>query len=173
MPVTVKDGNYVVELPDYGLYQGINPDTHLPFADEAAALAWQAEYIANVAAAKAAHDAQIAAAQQAALAALTNLQIVADHTTAAIGTAISITATLHDGLGGGVAMDATFAVPIEDAAGFVAMIKSVTFAAGVASLSITFAHSGYYRITEQGLNRKLPPDQQIGLAAPFEVTIYE
>lgn len=166
--INLKDGLYVVELPEHQLYQPHNPDTGQPFTCEADAKAWEDAYL--VLAARIAAD--TAAAAQAHLAALLHLEIVADHAEVAVGTAINVTAMIKNGLGATVPLDQAFAVPIENSAGQVEMIKGVTFAAGNANVSITFLRSGYFRITEAGINRKLN-GMHIGLPAPFEVTVFE
>jgi hypothetical protein len=96
-----------------------------------------------------------------------SIDLAADKLVAAINEPITITATLN------APIDAQFAVPIEDGNGLVVKIKAVAFVAGVATVVLAFDKSGYYRLTEAGINRKLPPDQQIALVAPFEVTVVE
>lgn len=103
-----------------------------------------------------------------------DLDISADKEIAAVGEAVNVTARLLvHGTDTVAPLDHHFAVPVEDAEGAVAMIKGVVFTKGVASVTLTFAKSGYYRITEAGINRKLPPGQQIGFPRVFEVTVYE
>lgn len=111
--------------------------------------------------------AAIIEAEQAAQAIQLSLTLAADKLVAAVNEPITITATLN------VPIDAQFAIPIEDGNGLVTKIKAVAFAAGVATVTLAFEKSGYYRLTEAGINRKLPPDQQIALVAPFEVTVVE
>lgn len=112
------------------------------------------------------------AAAQARLAGELHLHIAANKTTAAVAESVTVTATLKDGLGAVVPLSSGFSVPIEDSEGAVAMIKGVAFVGGQASVQIAFQRSGYFRITEAGINRKLT-DMYIRLDAPFEITVYE
>lgn len=100
------------------------------------------------------------------------LRLLADTQMAAVGETVTITAELR--LGTALApISAMFAVPIEDAEGRVTRIKAAAFVAGAATVTLVFPASGYYRLTEAGINRKLPEGQRIRLAAPFEITICE
>lgn len=172
MSITVDAGQYVVELPDQGIRQAFNPDTRAPFANEAEAQAWQDATLAAIADHQAAAAAEATAAEQARLAAEIHLEITASSTTVVVGAAVQITATLKNGLGATVPLDQTFAVPIQDDFGTVVRVKSVTLVGGAATVSMTFDKSGYYRITEAGINAKLE-GMRIGLPAPFEVTVFE
>ena len=67
----------------------------------------------------------------------------------------------------------TFAVPIMDSLGAIVMVKAVSFVDGVANPQITFPKSGYYVITNDGINVKLPDGSKIFLAQPFELVAYE
>lgn len=172
MSVTVDNNQYIVVLPEQSIRQEFNPDTRQPFASEAEALAWQDAYLASIASAQAAAEAAAAAAEQARLDALLHLEIVADNTAAPVGTLVNIVATLKNGHGNTVPLNQAFAVPIQDSSGNVARIKGVTLVDGVASVSLTFDRSGYYRITEAGINAKLV-GLHIGLPEPFEITVFE
>lgn len=172
MSVTVENNRYIVIIPEESIRQEFNPDTRQPFASEAEAQGWQDTFMANLAAAKAAAETEAAAAEQTRLSALIHLDIVADQTAVPVGTAINITATLKDGHGDVVPLNQVFAVPIQDSNGNVARIKGVTLVNGTASLSLTFDRSGYYQITEAGINSKLV-GVFIGLPAPFEITVFE
>jgi len=60
--VKLENNRYVIDLPEHHLYQDCNPDAGgAPFASEAAAQAWQDNYLAAAAAAQAARDAELAA----------------------------------------------------------------------------------------------------------------
>jgi len=166
--VNLKDGIYVVELPECHLYQPHDPATGLPFADQAAAQAFEDGYIAQVAATAAA----VAAAQAAELAAQISLIVTADKVEAAVGASFTITATLKDGHGNVVPSSDTFAVPVQDDQDVIVKVKNVTLVNGTATVNISFDKSGYYRITEEGLNRKLTT-MRIVLPRPFEVTVFE
>lgn len=172
MSVTVESNKYIVIIPEESIRQEFNPDTRQPFASEAEALGWQDAFMASITAAKAAAEAAAAAAEQARLSALLHLDIAADNTAVAVGAPVNITATLKDGHGATVPLNQAFAVPIQDSSGNVARIKGVTLVGGVASLSLSFDRSGYYRITEAGINAKLA-GLHIGLPEPFEITVFE
>lgn len=98
---------------------------------------------------------------------LATLTLSADHSVAAVNQTVTITAALD------VPLDETFAVPIEDAAGQVVKVKAVAFVAGQATAALAFDKSGYYRLTEAGINRKLPAEMRIALPEPFEITVVE
>ena len=170
MSVTVENNQYIVIIPEESIRQEFNPDTRQPFVTEAEAQAWQDAYLASVAQIQQQHADEAAAAEQARLNALLHIDIAADKTSAAIGEAVNITATLLNGHGATVPLTQTFAVPIEDSGG-VTRIKSVAMVNGTATVSLTFDRSGYYRITEEGINAKLH-GIYIGLPAPFEVTVF-
>lgn len=172
MSVTVENNQYIVIIPEESIRQEFNPDTRQPFASEAEAQGWQDAYMASIVAAKAAAEAAAAAAEQARLSALLHLDIVADSTAVPVGAPVNIVATLKDGHGNVVPLNQAFAVPIQDSSGNVARIKGVTLVNGVASMSLTFDRSGYYQITEAGINSKLV-GVFIGLPAPFEITVFE
>jgi hypothetical protein len=173
MSVTVENNAYVVIIPEQHIRQEINPDTREPFASEAEALAWQDATLGAITAHQTAATAAQAAAHATALAAAVHLEIVADHTEVAVGTAIAIAATLKNGRGDTVPLTQQFAVPIQSDTGAVVKIKGVALVNGVANISLTFDKSGYYRITEQGINSKLDAAHFIGLPVPFEVTVFE
>lgn len=170
--IIIENDIYVVVLPEHGIRQGFDAETREPFASQAVAQAYEDKVIAGIAATQAAAAAAATEAEQARLAGLVHLEIVADKTEVAVDTAVNIVATLKSGLGATVPLDQAFAVPIENSDGQVEMIKGVTFVAGSADVSITFTRSGYFRITEAGINRKLE-GTHIGLPAPFEVTVFE
>lgn len=90
----------------------------------------------------------------------------------AVGTPEEFTARLLDAEGTPAPISGTFMVPIEDANGTIVKVKGVTFTDGVATASVTFERSGYYRITEAGVNSKL--DGTMRIATPgFAVTCFE
>lgn len=67
--VKLENNRYVIDLPEHHLYQDCNPDAGgAPFASEAAAQAWQDNYLAAVAVALAARDDELAAQAPARLA---------------------------------------------------------------------------------------------------------
>jgi len=166
-----KNGNYVVSLPDHFLYQDIDPADGSAFTTAALAQTWQDNYLAAITAAQTASDAAAAQAEHDKLSAETHLEITAPSLTAAIGAPVNFSATLKDGHGVVIPLTQTFAVPIESN-GAVSRIKGVNFVNGVANVSITFDRSGYYQVTEAGINsRDLP--LHIALPVPFELTVYE
>ena len=98
--------------------------------------------------------------------------VVTGAPTVAAGAPEEFTATLTDAEGAPAPVSATFMVPIEDASGITVKVKAVTFSDGVATASVTFDKSGYYRITEAGVNSKLGGAMVIQFAG-FEITCYE
>ncbi len=164
-----EQGHYVVQIPEYGVYQDSDPRTAQPFASELDAQKWSDDFLANIAAQKAAEE----AAAQATLAAHLHIDLVADKLRTMKGDAITLTATVKNGLGNVVDLNDDFAVPVEDEGGKVILIKLATFVHGVAVVSLKPANSGYYCITEPGINRRLPSGVYFGLPAPLSVTVYE
>lgn len=173
--VTMEEGQYVVALPEHGIRQAINPDVQppRPFASEAEAQAWQDGMLASIARTEAQTREAREAEEHARLAGHLYIELAAEQLAAPVGSPVAITATLKNGLGEIVPLAVQFAVPVLDAEGAVAMIKGVSFVDGVAAVSMTFPRSGYYRITEEGINRKLPPAARMRLPEPFEITIFE
>lgn len=102
------------------------------------------------------------------------LQIEAGSPWVSVGTAFPIRATLRLPGGDLAPVDELFLVPIErsDAPGRAAMVKGVQFSGGQATVQISFPASGYYQITESGINSRLT-GRRIGLSSPFEITVYD
>lgn len=163
--------HYVVDTPEMGIYQDIDPSTGGPFLSEAAAQGWLDDYIAALDSDRVAQEASLAQAERDRLAAEVSLSIVANSIEVGVGAPVLFTATLKNGLDATIPITQSFAVPIESN-GLVSRIKGVAFVNGVADVSITFDKSGYYQITEQGINSRLD-GMYIHLAAPFEVTVFE
>lgn len=174
MTVTVVNGEYVVEIPEQSIYQPFNPDVQpqRPFASQTEAQAWNDAFLASVATAQANAQAATAAALSAKLSAEVHLSVTATPASAAVGAAISFSATLKDGHGNVLPISETFAVPIQDATGAVVRVKSIPMVSGAATVSLSFPASGYYQITQQCLNAKLP-GMTIILDTPLEVTVTE
>ena len=172
--VTLENGNYVVELPEYGVKQTINPDVQpqRPFVSQAEAQAWEDAFLTGLATAQTAAQAAAAAALAAKLSAEVHLSVTATPASAAVGAPISFLATLKDGHGNMLPISETFAVPIQDATGAVVRVKSIPMVSGAATVSLSFPASGYYQITQQCLNAKLP-GMTIILDTPLEVTVTE
>ncbi len=172
--VTLENGNYVVELPEYGVKQPINPDVQpqRPFASQTEAQAWETAFLAGLAAAQTAAQSAAAAALAAKLSAEVHLSVTATPAEAAVGASISFAATLKDGHGNVLPINQTFAVPIQDATGAVVRVKSIPLVNGAATVSLSFAASGYYRITEAEINKRLA-GMYIHLDTPIEVTVVE
>lgn len=167
--ISVINDIYVVQAPEYGIYQDIDPKTSKAFANQAAAQAWYDNFVT----ARASNDAATAAAEHARLAQLLVLTVSLNAARVSINTAITGTATLRDGNGATVPLNDVFAVPILDDTGKVAKIKAVQFTNGVANVSLTFDHSGYYHITEAEINRKMPEGMHIAFAVPLDIVVYE
>ena len=167
--ISIINSLYVVQLPEHGVYQDIDPATGQPFSDEATAQAWEAAFIARMTA----HAAEIAAGQQATLAALLRIEVVPSHAEIKLGNAVTLEATVKNGLDQVVPLNDYFCVPIENEKGEVIMIKRVEFIDGVASVSFSPTRSGYYCITEEGINRRLPTTAYLRLPEPVEVVVYE
>lgn len=168
--IKINDNNhYVVVYPEYGVYQDIDPKNGLPFADEAAAKAWADAFVANMELV----DAARADADRKAKADWRILSVSADKLIAALGDTITVTATMKDGLGNVVLLTDTFAVPVENETGEVVLIKLAAFKDGMANVSLKPPRSGYYCITERGINRKLADGVHFALPVPLSVTVYE
>ena len=147
--IKLNDNNhYVVVYPEYGVYQDVDPKNGLPFADESAAKKWDDAFIANMKLV----DAARADAEKAVKADQRIVNVIADKLVAALGETITVTATMKDGLDHVVPLNEAFAVPVENEAGEVVLIKMATFANGVATVSLKPPRSGYYCITERGIS---------------------
>jgi hypothetical protein len=167
--ISIINGHYVVQLPELGVYQDIDPSVGQPFASEAAAQAWLDTFLASLAT----HQAAELAAEQARLAALMHIDVTIDKPKAMLGDTITLTATVKNGLGATVPLTQAFAVPVEDGNGTVTLIKLASFVNGVATAPFKPTQSGYFCITEKGINHKLPPGVFFGLPNPVEVVVYE
>ena len=167
--ISIINNKYVVQLPEHGVYQDIDPATGQPFADEATAQSWEAAFIARMTA----HAAEIAAGQQVTLAALLRIEVVPSHAEVAVGQMVTLVGTVENGLDQVVPLNDYFCVPIENEKGEVIMIKRVEFIDGVASVSFSPTRSGYYYITEEGVNRRLPSASYLRLPESVEVVVYE
>ena len=167
--ITVINNHYVVQLPEYGVYQDIDPATGHPFADEAAAQAWGSAFIARMTQ----HAAELESERQATLASLLRIEVIPSHAEIKLGNAVTLEATVKNGLDQVVPLNDYFSVPIENEKGEVIMIKRVNFVDGVASVSFSPTKSGYYCITEGGINRRLPTTAYLRLPEPVEVVVYE
>lgn len=170
--VILENDQYVVSLPEHGIRQDFNPHTGAPFVSQAEAQAYEDTCTAGIESHQDAAAAAVVEAQQAALSAQTSLSVTADKSAAAVGVAFSVSATLKDGHGNVVPSNDTFAVPIQDDSGAIVKVKTVTLVNGVATVGISFDKSGYYRITEECMNRKLT-SMHIHLPTAFELTVYE
>lgn len=162
--ISIINGNYVVELPEYGAYQDIDPQTGKPFASEAAAQVWADAFLAAVAAQQAAQQ----QAEHDRLAAILHIEISADKTRAILGDTITLTATVKNALGQVVDMNDSFAIPVENERGEVRLIKQTTFTEGHATVMFKPSSSGYYCITEAGMRRLA-----FGLPTPIEIVVVE
>lgn len=100
-----------------------------------------------------------------------DLSLTVDAPVAGVGQVINVTAELTVG-GMPAPINQIFAVPIESDSGQVVMVKAVTFVGGHASLTLTFARSGYYRITEKAINSRLA-GMFIRFPVPLEVVVFE
>lgn len=99
------------------------------------------------------------------------LELTASTHDAPINQPVTITARLL--LGDATApVSQLFRVPILNAAGQPVLVKGVEFVEGSAEVVLTFAASGYYRITEEAIKSRLE-GLRIAMPAPFELTIYE
>ena len=117
---------------------------------------------------------KLTAVKPVAQAIVANLTLVTSASSVEINTAITFTATLTDPVTGAVSsITALFQVPIQDPTGAIVLVKGVSFTAGVATISLCFAQSGYYCLTDDGINSKLPSNAQINLLTPLEITVYE
>ena len=167
--IVITDGHYVVNAPEYGVYQDVDPSTGRPFANEQAARSWWDTFFATVQAAEAAAQ----AAEQARQAAILHLVIVPTDARVALGTPVAFTVTMKNGLDQVTPLNDDFAVPIENERGEVVMIKLATFVNGQATVNLQPPRSGYYCITEEGINRRLPTTAYLRLPEPVEVVVYE
>lgn len=103
-----------------------------------------------------------------------SLAITADKQRAAVNESIAVAASLNVfGMAVVAPVTDSFAVPIEDSDGKIVKVKAVDFVNGDGVTNIAFDKSGFYRITEAGINRNLPPGQRIALPQPFEIIVYE
>lgn len=102
------------------------------------------------------------------------LDLSADKQRAAVAEDVTFTATLKV-FGTDITAPVTdaFGVPIENDAGQIVMVKAVSFTDGAGSLTMAFDKSGFYRITETGINRSLPAGQRIAFPQSFEIVILE
>ena len=91
-----------------------------------------------------------------------------------VGSDFTVQASLHNPDGTLAPVNELFLVPIEraDAPGMAAMVKGVQFSGGQATVSIAFPASGYYQITESGINSRLQ-DRHIALPTPLQVTVFD
>lgn len=167
--IVITDGHYVVNAPEYGVYQDIDPSTGHLFANEQAAQTWWNAFLATVQAAETAAQ----AAEQARQAAILHLVIVPTDARVALGSPVAFTVTMKNGLGQVAPLNDDFAVPIENERGEVVMIKLATFVNGEAVVTLQPSRSGYYCITEQGINRRLPQGVHFGLPEEVEVVVFE
>ena len=167
--ITVINNHYVVQLPEYGVYQDIDPATGHPFADEAAAQAWGSAFIERMTA----NAAELEAEHQATLASLLRIEVVPSHAEIKLGNAVTLEASVKNGIDQVVPLNDYFCVPIQDESGSVIMIKRVSFVDGATSVSFSPTRSGYYCITEEGINRRLPSAAYLRLPEPVEVVVYE
>ena len=167
--ITVINGVYTIQLPEFGVDQNIDPHTGHPFANEAAAQAWADEFVAQ----QAAQQAASVAAEQARLAAIIHVEATADKPRAMVGDLITLTGRMVNGLGQVVPMTDQFAVPVENEQGEVILIKLAEFVDGEATVSFTPTRSGYYCVTQSGINHKLPDGVHIGMPEELEIVVYE
>lgn len=169
MIIINQNNHYVVQRPEFGVYQDINPATGQPFASEAEAQAWDDSFMSHLAATNAA----TADAEKKVKEAIRIITVTADKQIAQVGETITVTATVKNGLDAVVPLNDSFAVPVENEVGEVALIKLAAFVAGKAVVSLKPARSGYYNITERGINQKLPEGMRFNLPVPLSVTVYE
>lgn len=167
--ISIINSIYVVQLPEHGVYQDIDPATGQPFAGESAAQAWEEAFIARMTA----HAAEIAAGQQATLATLLRIEVVPSHAEVEVGQMVTLVGTVKNGLDQVVPLNDYFCVPIENEKGEGVMIKRVEFIDGVSSVSFSPTRSGYYCITESGINRRLPAAAYLRLPESVEVVVWE
>lgn len=167
--ITIINGHYVVQLPEYGVYQDIDPVVGQPFASESAAQTWETAFIERMTQ----HAAELEAERKATLASLLRIEVVPSHAEIKLGNAVTLEASVKNGLDQVVPLNDYFCVPIENEKGEVIMIKRVEFIGGVASVSFSPTKSGYYCITEEGINRRLPTTAYLRLPEPVEVVVYE
>lgn len=167
--ITIINGHYVVQLPEYGVYQDLDPAVGQPFASETAAQAWESAFIDRVSA----HEAELEAARQETLASMLRIEVVPSHAEISLGDAVTLEASVKNGLDQLVPLNDYFCVPIQDETGAVIMVKRVQFVEGVASVSFSPTRSGYYCITESVINRRLPAAAYLRLPKSVEVVVWE
>lgn len=171
--VTIENGIFVVQRPDLGIRQDRNPDTGAPFASEAEAKAWEDHLVASIEATRAAGAVDASAAERERLAAEVHLEVSLSATSVLIGRDVTVSARLVNGLGKVVPVTDSFCVPIEDEAGVARKLKRIDLVNGQsAQTPLTFAQSGYYRLTEAGINRR-PWGTYVRLPVPIEIAVYE
>lgn len=166
--ISIIDGRYVVQLPEFGVYQDVDPTTGKPFAHESDAEAWSNTFLANIKAQQQAQEAE----RQAQLAQKLIVTITPSTTRMAVGDTVTIDVLIENGLGQIAPINDDFAVPIENEKGEVVMIKRVEFVNGQASANFAPSRSGYYCISEAGINHRLP-EFYLHLAQAVEVVVYE
>ena len=167
--ISIIDTRYVVQLPEYGVYQDIDPATGKPFADEDAATAWSNEFMATVKAQQQAQEAE----HQAQLAQKLIVTITPSTTRMAVGDTVTIDVLIENGLGQVAPINDDFAVPITNERGQVVMIKHAIIKSGKATLSVVPKSSGYYCITSEGINHGYPVVPWFDLVEPSEITVFE
>lgn len=167
--ITVINKDYVVELPEYGVYQDIDPHNGKPFANQNKAQEWADAFVAGIQAQAAAEVVR----ENERLASILHLEVTANTTRITLGDSVTITTTLKNALGDVVPMNDDFAVPVEDETGKVVLIKLVEFTAGLASVDFQPGKSGYFCITEAGINRRMPEGVHFGLPEPVWITVFE
>lgn len=89
-----------------------------------------------------------------------------------VGSPFPIRAELRTPGGDLAPVNELFLVPIDCSGTEAAMVKGVQFSGGVSQVEVVFPTSGYYRITEVGINSRLR-GMRISLPTPFEVTVYD
>lgn len=166
--ISIIDARYVVQLPEYGVYQDIDPVTGKPFAHESDAKAWEDAFLKKIEDQKAAE----AAAEKEHLANTFTLTVVPAYSETELGKSVQLDSTIRNGLGDVVPFSGAFRVPIENEKGEVVMIKRVEFVNGQASANFAPSRSGYYCISEAGINHRLP-EFYLHLAQAVEVVVYE
>ncbi len=156
---------YVIVIPERGIRQAFRPATAgeppRPFVSQAEAEQYEAELVAGLAAADAQAAADAAAAEQARKEADIRVEVTASAADVQLGTPITITLTVKDGLNATVNYAGSRLVPIEDEAGVTEVLAKFTFAAGVANKAITFGSSGFKRISAAGFNRYGSPSVRL------------
>lgn len=100
------------------------------------------------------------------------LSLVAGDPWVQVGAPFPIQAELRRPGGDLAPINDLFLVPIDRSGAEAAMVKGVQFSGGVSHVEVVFPTSGYYRITEAGINSRLR-GMSISLPTPFEVTVYD